>query len=112
MNWKYDKLRGKIKQVCGTQEAFAEKLGIGRVSLSQRLNNQLEFSQDEIFKSCEILKIDFSELPCQHIFLLQMFSKLNKNLFKREKEEQPSGVAGGGEIDGIYDCRNGRKETL
>ena len=63
MNWKYEKLRGKIKEVCGTQEAFAEKLGIGRVSLSQRLNNQLEFSQDEIFKSCEILKIDFSELP-------------------------------------------------
>ena len=62
MNWRYDKLRGKIKEVCGTQDAFAEKLGIGRVSLSQRLNNQLEFSQDEIFKSCEILKIDFSEM--------------------------------------------------
>ena len=55
MNWRYDKLRGKIKEVCGTQDAFAEKLGIGRVSLSQRLNNQLEFSQDEIFKPCEIL---------------------------------------------------------
>ena len=41
---------------------FAEKLGIGRVSLSQRLNNQLEFSQDEIFKSCEILKIDLSDM--------------------------------------------------
>lgn len=50
MNWRYDKLRGKIKEVCGTQDAFAEKLGIGRVSLSQRLNNQLEFSQDEIFQ--------------------------------------------------------------
>ena len=54
MGWKYDKLRGRIKEICGTQDAFAEKLGIGRVSLSQRLNNQLEFSQDEIFKSCDI----------------------------------------------------------
>lgn len=62
MNWRYDKLRGKIKEVCGTQDMFAEKLGIGRVSLSQRLNNQLEFSQDEIFKSCEILKIDLSDV--------------------------------------------------
>ena len=61
MSWKYDKLRGKIKEVCGTQDAFAEKLGIGRVSLSQRLNNQLEFSQDEIFRSCEILNIDISD---------------------------------------------------
>lgn len=62
MEWKYDKLRGKIKEVCGTQDSFAEKLGIGRVSLSQRLNNQLEFSQDEIFKACEILHIDVSDL--------------------------------------------------
>ena len=62
MRWKYDKLRGKIKEVCGTQDAFAEKLGIGRVSLSQRLNNQLEFSQDEIFRSCEILNIDLSDM--------------------------------------------------
>lgn len=62
MNWRYDKLRGKIKEVCGTQDMFAKKLGMGRVSLSQRLNNQLEFSQDEIFKSCEILKIDLSDM--------------------------------------------------
>ena len=63
MKWKYDKLRGKIKEMCGTQAVFAGKLGIGRVSLSQRLNNQSEFSQDEIFKSCEILKIDLPEIP-------------------------------------------------
>lgn len=62
MGWKYDKLRGRIKEICGTQDAFAEKLGIGRVSLSQRLNNQLEFSQDEIFRACDILNIDFSDL--------------------------------------------------
>ena len=53
--WDYSKLRGKIREVCGTQDAFASELGIGRVSLSQRLNNQLEFSQDEIFKCCDIL---------------------------------------------------------
>lgn len=62
MVWKYDKLRGKIKEICGTQGVFAEKLGIGRVSLSQRLNNQLEFSQDEIFKACEILGIKIEDV--------------------------------------------------
>lgn len=62
MTWNYSKLRGKIKEVCGTQDVFAEKLGIGRVSLSQRLNNQLEFSQDEIFRSCEILGIKSEDL--------------------------------------------------
>lgn len=49
MHWNYSKLRGKIKEVCGTQDEFAKRLKIGRVSLSQRLNNQLEFSQSEIF---------------------------------------------------------------
>ena len=55
--------RKESKKCVETQDVFAEKLGIGRVSLSQRLNNQLEFSQDEIFKSCEVLGIDFSEMP-------------------------------------------------
>lgn len=62
MKWNYDKLRGKIKEVCGTQDTFAERLGIGRVSLSQRLNNQLEFSQEEMFKSCEILAICLEDI--------------------------------------------------
>lgn len=62
MSWDYKKLRGKIKEKFDTQDKFASALGIGRVSLSQRLNNQLEFSQDEIFKSCEILSIDMSEV--------------------------------------------------
>ena len=75
MEWRYDKLRGKIKEVFGTQDAFAEKLGIGRVSLSQRLNNQLEFSQDEIFKACKLLNIELCDMPA--FFLLQEFRKLN-----------------------------------
>lgn len=61
--WDYSKLRGRIREKCGTQDQYAKALGIGRVSLSQRLNNQLEFSQDEIFKTCEILEIDQSEIP-------------------------------------------------
>lgn len=62
MKWDYRKLRGKIKEVCGTQDAFAEQLGIGRVSLSQRLNNTLEFTQAEIYKACEILGIPLVDL--------------------------------------------------
>lgn len=57
MAWNYSRLRGKIKEVCNTQDEFAKRLGIGKTSLSQRLNNQLEFSQKEINKSCDILKI-------------------------------------------------------
>ena len=58
----YDKLRGKIREVCGTQDEFAKRLGIGRVSLSKRLNNQLEFGQRDIDKACEVLSIPDNEI--------------------------------------------------
>lgn len=60
--WNYSKLRGRIKEICGTQEEFANRLGIGCVSLSKRLNNQLEFTQAEMFRACEVLAIPDGEL--------------------------------------------------
>lgn len=63
MNFDYGKLRGKIREICGSESAFCEKLGLGRTSLSQRLNNRLEFSQVEIHQSCEILGIKKADIP-------------------------------------------------
>lgn len=70
MHYDYRKLRGKIKEVCGTQDDFAEKIGVGRVTLSQRLNNQSEFSQDEIYKACGILGIGNEEIPVYFFTIL------------------------------------------
>nr|DAM60609.1 MAG TPA: Protein of unknown function (DUF739) [Caudoviricetes sp.] len=53
----YNKLRGKIREVFGTQEAFAEAMGMSTVSLSHRLNGKLEWKTSEIFKACEVLGI-------------------------------------------------------
>jgi hypothetical protein len=63
LSYDYSKLRGRIKEKCGTQDKFSEQLGIGRTSLSQRLNNQLEFSQEEMLKSCDILEISREDIP-------------------------------------------------
>lgn len=63
MVFNYSKLRGKIREVYGTESAFAVALGIGRVSLSQRLNNAAEFSRQEILQSCQLLEIPSSEIP-------------------------------------------------
>lgn len=63
MTFDYSKLLGKIREKCGTQDKFAELLGIGRVSLSQRLNNRLDFDAKEMKKSCAILDIPESEIP-------------------------------------------------
>ena len=66
MEFDYRKLRGKIKEVFDTQDNFAEALGIGRVSLSQRLNNMLDFSQNEIYKACKLLSIPIA--TCHEYF--------------------------------------------
>jgi transcriptional regulator with XRE-family HTH domain len=58
----YRKLRGKIKEVCGNQEDFAKAIGVGRVSLSQSLNNSRDFSQAEINKACHVLGIPLNDI--------------------------------------------------
>lgn len=59
----YRKLKGRIKEKYDTQDRFAKALGIGRVSLSQRLNNNLDFSQKEILRASELLEIPTEEIP-------------------------------------------------
>lgn len=63
MIYEYNKLRGRIREKCGTQDCFASALGIGRVSLSQRLNGKLEFTQEEISKSIDILELQKTDIP-------------------------------------------------
>lgn len=57
----YAKLRGKIKEVFGTQEAFAEAMGMNTVSLSQRLSGKLDWKAPEIALACEVLGIPLEE---------------------------------------------------
>lgn len=75
----YSKLRGKIKEVFGTQDRFADAIGLGRVSVSQRLNNQLEFSQQEMFKSAEVLGFSRAEIPAYFFTRVVQFSELEEN---------------------------------
>lgn len=62
MAFAYDKLKGKIKEVFGTQKAFAVALGIARTSLYSKLNNNTEFTQTEMLKSLELLHLEKSEI--------------------------------------------------
>ncbi|SFS01440.1 DUF739 family protein [Anaeromicropila populeti] len=80
----YNKLLGKIKEKYNTQEAFAVALGIGRVSLSQRLNNKLGFSQMEIYNAIKLLNIDIEEIPVY--FYCTVDPKLNSEKELEEKE--------------------------
>lgn len=63
MAFEYSELIRLIRFKFGTQDVFAKALGIGRVSLSQRLNNKLDFTQEEILKSAELLEIPKESIP-------------------------------------------------
>jgi hypothetical protein len=58
----YRKLRGKIKEKFGTQSAFAKVMGLSNVSVSNKLNNNVEWGQEEIEKSAMILDIAYSDI--------------------------------------------------
>ena len=63
MAFDYSKLRGKIREIFKTQSAFAEAMGISSTSLSAKLNNNVEFSQKEIDRAVDLLKIEKENIP-------------------------------------------------
>jgi transcriptional regulator with XRE-family HTH domain len=60
--FKYDKLKGRIREKLGTSEKLAQELGITSGALSAKLNNKSYFSQEQIAKSVSILSIDKEEV--------------------------------------------------
>ena len=59
----YSELRGKIREVFGTQEKFAKAMGFSTVALSKKLNNVVPFTQPEINKACDLLGISLEFIP-------------------------------------------------
>lgn len=58
----YSKLRGLIREKCGTQAIFAKKIGISTTSLYQRLNNSVPFTQNEIIETCKVLNCPLEDI--------------------------------------------------
>ena len=54
----YNKLRGKIVEMYGSQKSFAEALKLSEQSVTAKLNGRSEFSQKDIIKWCDVLGID------------------------------------------------------
>lgn len=58
----YRKLRGRIREKCGTQSAFARAIGLSDVSVSNKLNNNIEWGQEEIEDAIHALDIPLTEI--------------------------------------------------
>lgn len=58
---KYAKLKGRITEICGTQNNLATQLGVTQSYISSRLNGRVAFDVLEISKMCKVLQIPIEE---------------------------------------------------
>nr|DAK55252.1 MAG TPA: Protein of unknown function (DUF739) [Caudoviricetes sp.] len=58
----YSKLRGKIREVFGTQEAFATAMGMNTATISGKLNDKSDWTRAEMELACSLLKIPMLEM--------------------------------------------------
>lgn len=71
MRYDFRKLRDKIVEIFGKQEAFAHALGISTRSLSLKLNNERYFKPNEISKAIELLGLAMTDIP-EYFFAVEV----------------------------------------
>lgn len=62
MSFQYNKLRGKIVEVFGSQAKFAEAVGQSEQIVTAKLSGRSSFTQDNIISWCEALGIDQNDI--------------------------------------------------
>lgn len=67
----YSKLKGKIAEKGYTKLSLSKALQMHPNSLNDRLDNKLEFKQDDMVKICDVLGIKHKDIP-QYFFTLQL----------------------------------------
>lgn len=63
MSFDYRKLRGRIREKYGTEQKFAAAMGMGRVALSTKLNNNGDFTRNQMLKAAQLLELDATQIP-------------------------------------------------
>ncbi len=62
MAFQYNKLRGRIVEIFGSQSRFAEAIGQSEQTITAKLSGKSSFTQDNIIKWCEALDIDQNDI--------------------------------------------------
>ena len=73
MPYDYRKLRGRIREKFGTQAEFSRNIGLSEVSVSNKLNNVVDWGQDEMESAIVALEIPFSDI--QSYFFTHLVEK-------------------------------------
>nr|DAF98342.1 MAG TPA: Protein of unknown function (DUF739) [Siphoviridae sp. ctnNB1] len=59
---KYNKLRGKIVEVYGSQKCFSNEIKLSEQSITAKLNGRSDFSQSDILRWSNALNITQKEI--------------------------------------------------
>lgn len=59
----YSRIRVQIKEKFNTQSAFAKALGVSTSCLSDKLNNKVEWTQNEMLKIVELFEAGRKQIP-------------------------------------------------
>lgn len=73
MSYDYRKLKGRIIEICGTQEEFARRMNLSTRTVSLKLNGKLPWKQSEITKAIEVLELEDSDIQA-YFFTLEVQS--------------------------------------
>lgn len=66
MPYTYNKLKGRITELYGTQGNFAKKVGISKNSMLKKLTSKTEFSKKDIIQWFILLNLN--KEVCENIF--------------------------------------------
>lgn len=58
----YNKLRGRIIEVYGSQRKFSDEINLSEQSITAKLNGRSDFSQEDILRWCNSLKIERGDI--------------------------------------------------
>lgn len=62
MSVRYNKLRGRIIEMFGSQANFAAAIGISEQTVTAKLSGRSSFTQDNIITWCKALNIDQNDI--------------------------------------------------
>lgn len=71
MAYEYNKLIGRIVEVCGTRTEFAKRMGFSERTLSLKLNNKISWKQPEIMKAIQVLGLEGTDIQ-EYFFTLKV----------------------------------------
>lgn len=60
--YNYNRLRGLIREMCGTQENYCKEIGIAQTTLNTRLKGETFFKQDEIEKTAKLFDLNSEDV--------------------------------------------------